>query len=418
MKGMKLDPHIRIFATLAVVFYPCLGGAVRSLAQSSGKEQFQGGTIRLLEEKPTSPQEGLSTTGVMFPQRLSPDRIERLLQLAKERGQNRQAVLDLLAKQDSWALSPDLLFAWLREWPEMKDHTDLLLAMRVRAVDSAKRMLVDGADPNSKTNDGSTALVYASEHGDSEITTRLLAAGADPNLGRRGGETPLLLAAHAGNYELVKTLVGGGADVHTSRKDGFTALMAGANSGNVDVVRLLLARGADARARGPSGWSTLMFAAGSGAAEIAQLLMDKGASVHAPPAEDGSTVVIAAAIRRSPSLLRVLSKHGADVNGKRTDGRTALILAAADENEYSPGDIECLQILLEAGANPNISDNLGWTPLMYVAQYGSAQIARALLERGAELNVRNAKGQTALEIAIQAGQHDVAEVLRLAKATQ
>ena len=55
---------------------------------------------------------------------------------------------------------------------------------------------------------------------------------------------------------------------------------------------------------------------------------------------------------------------------------------------------------------------------MYVAQYGSAQIARALLERGAELNVRNAKGQTALEIAIQAGQHDVAEVLRLAKATQ
>lgn len=348
----------------------------------------------------------------LFPGRLSQDRIERLLVLADEFGEDRNDLLNRLSSQDPFLVNPALRFAWMREWPEFADHSDLMLAALLNDTGRVRELLLSGADPNGKTREGTTALMYASQKGSREIARALLAAGADPNAKKLSGETALLLAAHGGYSELVESLLNVGADARASRADGFSVLMAGVNSGSVNIVKALLDKGASVKATGPDGWTTLMYVAGRDAADIADLLIKKGANVNESSGSDGSTPLIVAASRRLSTLLKKLTEHGAKVNAQRKDGKTALILAAEDTEEHLPADLACVRVLLDAGGDPNIADGQGWTPLMYVAKYGNAAVAQVLMDRDAKVGAMNNKGQTALSIATQAGRFDVAEVLR------
>ena len=60
------------------------------------------------------------------------------------------------------------------------------------------------------------------------------------------------------------------------------------------------------------------------------------------------------------------------------------------------GDGAALQRMLASGADANLRDDTGATPLMYAAEYGSAADLRLLLDRGAEPNAANQYGATAL----------------------
>ena len=86
-----------------------------------------------------------------------------------------------------------------------------------------------------------------------------------------------------------------------------------------------------------------------------------------------------------------LLKHGADVNGQETDGDTALITASGGCK-----DGKIVQILLDAGANPNLADRVGCTPLIAAADEGNERAAKELIAAGADLNATNSAGETAL----------------------
>ncbi len=106
-----------------------------------------------------------------------------------------------------------------------------------------------------------------------------------------------------------------------------------------------------------------------------------------------------------PQLARILLDHGADINAALDDGRTTLhILCDAYyryDFEYDDADyyflketltcfnksvIECVRILLEHGANVDVSDNEGNTPLVLAAASGKSEVVAMLIKYSKENN--------------------------------
>src|SRR5947209_7584562 len=80
--------------------------------------------------------------------------------------------------------------------------------------DAARALLKQGADVSAAEGDGMTALHYAAERGDAELTAMLLYAGANPAAVTRIGQyTPLHLASKAGSFPVVDALLKAGASV-------------------------------------------------------------------------------------------------------------------------------------------------------------------------------------------------------------
>jgi len=67
------------------------------------------------------------------------------------------------------------------------------------------------------------------------------------------------------------------------------------------------------------------------------------------------------------------------------------------------GDASCLRAELDAGLDPNLANQYGWTLLMVAAMDGNTSVGRLLIEKGAELNSRNKFRDTALSLAIHTG---------------
>lgn len=98
-----------------------------------------------------------------------------------------------------------------------------------------------------------------------------------------------------------------------------------------------------------------------------------------------------AARRRHPHLIRLLLNHGALINGEDAEKRTALHCAC-----YA-GWMECVQVLVEEGANVNARSELSITPLMEsVIHNDKPEILEYLISHGADPNAADVAGYTAL----------------------
>jgi ankyrin repeat protein len=107
--------------------------------------------------------------------------------------------------------------------------------------------------------------------------------------------------------------------------------------------------------------------------------------------QDGATALAWAAMRSNSAIAELLLKAGADPNLANEMGVSPLLLAI----ENASGSIATL--LLEKGADPNLVRESGETPLMAASRLGQVEVVKLLLERGAKVNARTKKfGQTAL----------------------
>jgi ankyrin repeat protein len=91
----------------------------------------------------------------------------------------------------------------------------------------------------------------------------------------------------------------------------------------------------------------------------------------------------------------MLLDSGVDANG-RTDSGSYALNNAAVENE-----VEVMKILLARGADPNVQNSQGDTPLICATKYagGKAATVKLLVEAGTDLAVQDNKGETALDYA-------------------
>ncbi len=119
-----------------------------------------------------------------------------------------------------------------------------------------------------------------------------------------------------------------------------------------------------------------------------------------------SADVADAAQHRDWQTVRSLAAKHADVNGAQPDGTTALQWAA------HWNDLDAVKLLLDAGANPALTNRYGVSALSEAAGAGNAAMIEALLNAGADARtLTTPDGETVLMTAARTGNVDAVRVL-------
>jgi hypothetical protein len=87
---------------------------------------------------------------------------------------------------------------------------------------------------------------------------------------------------------------------------------------------------------------------------------------------------------------RSVENNGANINIQNDYGDTPLIYAIDNNNE------EIAEYLIKRGANINLKNGRGWTPLYSAVYKGDEALAELLIERGADINAQTRNGETPL----------------------
>jgi len=353
--------------------------------------------------------------------------------------------------------------------------TPLTLASINGSGDAVARLLDAGADPNTRLADGETVLMTAARTGQVDVIEALLDAGADPNSYEQArGQTALMWAAAENNVGAIIALIEGGADVNARTSDlnaeqsggtfsrevgltresqsgpSFTALLFAVQLGQLDAVRALVVLGGDVNDTFPDGTSALVLAAMNGQYEVGLFLIDQGADVtaakqgwnalhqvirlrrtnvgHIPPPK-GTGVL------SSMDLINKLIDAGVDVNAPMVSdfrdgyrnrlnrvGATPFLLASKNV------DTAVMRVLLDAGADPLVTNADLTTPLMVAAgvdmwnpgEDGGAtaedepealEAVKMLVALGNDVAAVNDRGETALHGAAYRGAPSIVDYL-------
>lgn len=192
----------------------------------------------------------------------------------------------------------------------------------------------------------------------------------------------LIQAAESGDTPTVLRLLQEGADINGRDDRGRTAVMAATHGNQVDTVRALIEAGADINIRDNRMDNPFLYAGAEGLLEILKLTIDAGADTKLTN-RFGGTALIPAAERGHVEIVReLLTRTDVDVNHINDLGWTALLEAIilSDGGERHQ---QIVQLLVDHGADVNIPDGNGVTPLAHARQRGYQQIIEILLKAGA-----------------------------------
>lgn len=171
---------------------------------------------------------------------------------------------------------------------------------------------------------------------------------------------------------------------------------------NAPVIGNLIDRGFDPNTVDPAGQHGLLLALRLKSMKVALLLASApSADIEVRTAQDESPLMLAA-LRGYLEICTVLVQRNADVN---KSGWAPLHYAATG------GHVAVLQMLLENHAYVDAESPNGSTPLMMAAMYGSPDAVRVLLEAGADPLIKNDLGLTALDFAKRGLKPDSADLL-------
>ncbi len=258
-------------------------------------------------------------------------------------------------------------------WGPYNPHT-LVAAVSANDGGLLKQFIAEGVDSKTK---GSEALVLASKNGQTTFIELLVANGADVNangnLSRRWqsksieGATVLHDRAPPGDSVWSMNGVAGHSYGGDERNRWFeTPLIVASESGQLQTVRLLLKHGADPnREHGRA----LMLARENGYTDVADLLVKAGAKPD--------DLLIAAEFGDTETVNNLLAA-GADINMKDETGRTPLIRAILDDHN------DLALALIAKGADVSVKDMDGRTALKYSTIFYKTPIAEALKKAGAK----------------------------------
>jgi ankyrin repeat protein len=342
-------------------------------------------------------------------------------------------------------------------------ETPLMTAARTGQVDGVKLLLDQGANIEaSEEFRGQTPLMFAAAENHAEVVKLLIDHGAQVNVRSRkfafekvsmagggafmdrpeGGLTPLFFAAREGAMETAQVLIAAGAELNvTETQYGFTPLLTAIFNGHYDFAGMLVTKGADLndgslylatevrnlafyknRPNPPDKDKNLRTL------DLIKMLLDRGADTNKaytkkiPPREaqgdiavvNGATPLYRATKSTDLATIRLLIEKGANPSVSTGDHSTPMMIAAGmgargvvDEDTLASADkgdpLDAVKLFLQAGADVNAANDLGFTAMHYAAQTGKNKIVEFLASNGARLDVKNKAGKTPLDLAMVPG---------------
>jgi ankyrin repeat protein len=195
----------------------------------------------------------------------------------------------------------------------------------------------------------------------------------------------------------------------------YTGLLAAAASGDIARIRALTRTGADANVRDAFGRTPLMVAGYRGDIVAAKALLVADADVNARDSQAYDLITIAAVANDVPMLKLAIASGGNTALVTSPYDGTALIAAA------HLGHVEIVKTLIAAKAPLNHVNNLAWTALIEAIVLGDGgenhlACVKALVGAGADVNLPDGEGKTPLALARARGYQAIEEVLKAAGA--
>ena len=310
----------------------------------------------------------------------------------------------------------------LRQY-QQEGSTPLMWAAARGHVEAVNVLLYAGAQAERRNNSDLTPLMLASRHDHAAVVELLLAQADLGTADSASVNESLWWAAGYGSPKIVKMLLSAGAQTEHIWGDGWsmTPLGMAANRGRIDNIRLLIDAGASVNPE--SGSSPLMMAIQCAEVETATFLMDAGARIDSSgvpllweaaehdltsvaakllergadpdmshPVAKGWTPLRRAVIRSNLPLARMLVEAGADPHITDDSGET--ILFQIDWEKATP---EFVDFVLGLGIDINQRSDAGHTVLMYNVHWRKVGAVRRLLDAGSDVTIADNDGSTAID---------------------
>ncbi len=191
----------------------------------------------------------------------------------------------------------------------------------------------------------------------------------------------LIATAAKGDLAGIEKLLDAGVDIDQRDSQGRTAAMAATYANQVEAARLLFSRGANPDIRDNMLNNPFLYAGAEGLLDILKLAHEAGAN-PAIPNRYGGVAIIPAAEHGHLDVIEFLLEHTSiDVNHVNNLGWTAL-LEAIILSDGGPTHGQVIRVLLAGGADPNLADGQGVTPLAHARQRGYREIEQILVDAG------------------------------------
>lgn len=193
----------------------------------------------------------------------------------------------------------------------------LLAAAEAGRTAEVERLIVNGADLETRDAQGRTALLLAVAGNHVAMAKALLAAGASPNAQASNRDTPWLLAGASGRAEIVAAMLPLKPDLSLRNRYGGNALIPACERAHVETVKLLLTSGIDVNHVNDLGWTCLLEIVilgdgGSRHQEVAKLVLAAGADPNLAD-RDGLTPLAHAKARGQGVIAELIEQAGGRV---------------------------------------------------------------------------------------------------------
>jgi len=347
-----------------------------------------------------------------------------------------------------------------------RGQTVLMTAARTGNAAAVRVLLDHGAEVDARESQlGETALMWAASENHAEVVSLLVSRGADVTTRSatvkfpkdrfglegvltilpHGNWTPIMYAARDGAPDAARTLAKAGADVNAVDPDGSTPIILAIMNSHYDTANVLLEAGANPNLTDKAGMGALYAAVDMSSlgevyglpprkvkdtltpADLMSRLIARGALVDArltsatiqrnhtpgePQLGAGTTPLMRAARNGDFVAMRILLDAGADPNLTQPKGSNALTMSAGlgrglgvfAKDYGTEADLrEATQLLLDRGVDVDHANDDGLTAIHLAAQAGLDSVVTLLAQRGATLDVKDKKGRTPIDMAMGVG---------------